>query len=110
MPFLLFYITHPDEPTARRIADLAVQQRLAACANIFPIASTYWWAGSIQTEAEWVSILKTRPELEQALEDCIRAAHPYDVPCLLRFEVRANAAYEQWIAESTRAGDENSLS
>lgn len=100
MPFLTFYVTHPDEITARRISQLMVEQRLAACANVFPIASIYWWEGAVQTGDEWVSVLKTSTRLEWELEKAITQAHPYDVPCLLRFEVRANQAYEQWINES----------
>lgn len=102
MAFLLFYVTHPDEETARRIAGEVVQMRLAACSNIFPISSTYWWEGAVQQENEWVSILKTRLELEQILEAAIRERHPYDVPCILRHEVRANADYEHWITTATQ--------
>ena len=103
MAFLLFYITFPDEKTARDISDHLVEQRLAACANIFPISSAYWWQGSVQQEGEWVSIVKTRIDLEQRLEAEVQQLHPYQVPCLMRFEVRANAAYERWILESTRS-------
>lgn len=101
MPFLLAYITHPDEQTARRIADQLLQQRLIACVNIFPIESAYWWQGAIQRDGEWVSLVKTRIDLETQLEAVVRAAHPYEMPCILRFEVRANADYEHWVAEMT---------
>ena len=101
MPFLIFYITHPDESTAHRIGQLMVNRRLAACANISPVKSVFWWEGIVQTEGEWVSILKTRLELEQALEDAVMAEHPYQTPCILRFEARANKSYEDWIIEST---------
>ncbi|MCC7464667.1 MAG: divalent-cation tolerance protein CutA [Saprospiraceae bacterium] len=101
MPFLLFYITHPDEATAQRISSQLVERRLAACANIFPMSSAYWWQGAVQQEGEWVSVLKTRLELESALEQAVKEWHPYEVPCILRFEVRANEAYEKWVEEST---------
>lgn len=95
--FLVFYITYPDEATARSISENLVKQRLAACANVFPIQSVYWWEGAVQLEGEWVSILKTRLSLEDALEKAIEALHPFEVPCIMRFEARANAAYEHWI-------------
>lgn len=98
----MFYITHPDEDTARRIASHLVEIRLAACANVFPVKSTYWWEGALHQEGEWVSVLKTRPGLEFALAETVQKMHPYEVPCILRFEVRANAAYEQWIVDSTQ--------
>jgi periplasmic divalent cation tolerance protein len=81
MPFLLFYTTHPDEVTARQISNTLVERRLAACANIFPISSAYWWQGAVQQKDEWVSVLKTRLELETTLEKAVQALHPYDVPC-----------------------------
>jgi len=104
--FLLFYITHPDEATARSISENLVARRLAACANVFPIQSAYWWQGAVQHEGEWVSVLKTTLGLETALETAIEALHPYDLPCILRFEVRANEAYENWIRESTSAAEQ----
>jgi periplasmic divalent cation tolerance protein len=99
--FLIFYITHPDEATAKRIADELLERRLAACANIFHIQSAYWWEGAVQHDGEWVSLLKTRTDLESALEVAVRELHPYQTPCIMRYEVRANAAYEQWIIDST---------
>lgn len=101
MPFLTFYIVHSDESTAHRIAELMVDRHLAACANIFPVKTAYIWDSSPQQAEEWVSILKTRPELEQALEAAIEAEHPYTTPCIMRFETRANKAYEDWIIAST---------
>lgn len=102
MPFLIFYVTHPDEASARTLSEHLVRKRLAACANISPISSLYWWDGAVQQDHEWVAILKTRPEQEQPLEAEILSRHPYEVPCIMRFEVRANAAYEQWIEDQTR--------
>ncbi|MCS6928900.1 MAG: divalent-cation tolerance protein CutA [Saprospiraceae bacterium] len=101
MAFLIFYVTHPDESVARQIAKQVVEKRLVACANVFPIQSIYWWDGEVQHEGEWVSILKTSLELEAEVEQALRALHPYQTPCFLRFEVRANEDYERWIHEST---------
>lgn len=101
MAFLIFYITHPDEATARSISESLVTQRLAACANIFPIQSAYWWESAVQQEGEWVSILKTSVALETALEKAVEALHPYETPCITRFEARANLAYEHWIESNT---------
>ncbi len=100
--FLVFYITHPDEATAKHIADALLQERLIACANLFPMTSAYWWDGAIAQESEWVSILKTKLSLEAAVEAAIAAIHPYQTPCLMRFEARANQAYCRWIEENTR--------
>lgn len=101
MSLLVFYITHPDKATAQRISDALLDRKLIACSNVFPMTSAYWWEAAVQREGEWVSILKTRPELELAVEQAITQLHPYQVPCIVRFEARANAAYERWIFEAT---------
>lgn len=103
MAFLLFYITHPDETTARRVSGHLLERHLAACANIFPIASAYWWAGAIQQEGEWVSVVKTTRALEAAVEAEVLKIHPYEMPCIMRFEARANADYEKWIEDNCTA-------
>lgn len=100
MAFLIFYTTHPDEAAAKNFSEKILERRLAACANIFPIQSTYHWAGAQQSDDEWVALLKTAPELENAFENFARSLHGYEVPCLLRWEVRANSDYENWIRES----------
>lgn len=101
--FLVFYVTHPDEATAQRVSESLLEGRLVACANVFPISSAYWWDGGIARESEWVSVLKTRLSLEAAVEAAIASIHPYQTPCLMRFEARANPSYCVWIAESTCA-------
>jgi periplasmic divalent cation tolerance protein len=102
MPFLCCYITHPDEAAARRMAEHLLTERLIACANIFPVTSAYWWQGAVQQENEWVSLVKTSLELEAALESAVQRMHSYEVPCIMRFEARANETYEQWIAASVK--------
>ncbi len=103
MAFLVFYVTHPDEETARSIAAHLLQKRLIACSNILPVTSAFWWQGVISSEGEWISILKTRLDLEERVETEILKIHPYQTPCILRFEVRANAEYEAWITAETVA-------
>ena len=53
-------ITAGSSEEARRLADAAVEARLAACAQISgPITSVYRWEGSIQADEEWRVVFKT---------------------------------------------------
>lgn len=101
MGFTLIYTTHPDEKTARKISQVLTEEKWIACANLFPIQSAYWWQGRVEQEDEWVALLKTRTEYGSQIEERIQEIHPYEVPCIIRMEVQANAAYEQWIHNST---------
>lgn len=98
---LIFYVTFPNESAARETAANLLQTRLIACANIFPVSANFCWNNAVCNENEWVALLKTRTVLEEQVEIALQKAHPYEIPCIIRWEARVNAAYETWINENT---------
>lgn len=102
MPHASIYVTCPDRDTARRIAGMLLERRLVACANLLPIESIYRWEGRIEEAAEVAMFLKTRRGRVDEVIAAVREAHPYDVPCVVEFELRAgNPAYFGWIDSET---------
>lgn len=101
MPFIIVYSTYATETDANRISAAMIEQKLAACANIFPIHSCYAWLGNMVTDKEWGSILKTSTARWHELKAALEQSHPYDIPCIMKIEVSANDAYEAWIASAT---------
>jgi periplasmic divalent cation tolerance protein len=99
---LLAYTTHATLADAQNCIAHLLQLRLVACANIMPIQSSYWWQGDIVNENEIVVLFKTRPDLKAALTNEITQIHPYQVPCIMTWEVEANEAYQKWIEEQTQ--------
>jgi periplasmic divalent cation tolerance protein len=98
----MVYVTAPDRAVARKLARLVVRERLAACANLAPIESLYWWKGKLQESDEVLVIFKTRRALAKALMTAVKAAHPYEVPCIVAYPmIDALPAYAQWIDEET---------
>ncbi|MBR9835314.1 MAG: divalent-cation tolerance protein CutA, partial [Alphaproteobacteria bacterium] len=56
---LLIRITCPSQRVANKIAETAVEQRLAACGNVDgPVMATYRWKGVIEQAWEFVLWLK----------------------------------------------------
>ena len=97
------YVTAPDRRTARRIARTVLQRRLAACANLAPIESLYWWRGRIEEAKEVLVIFKTRRSLTSPLLEAVRGVHPYEVPCVVTYPMAEGLpAYLAWIDEETR--------
>lgn len=104
MELVSVYVTAPDEETARRLARLAVERRLAACANILPAQSVYAWQGAIQEEREVVMFLKTRRALVPELTRALAEAHPYEAPCIVALPLVGGAQpYLDWVAAETSA-------
>ena len=97
MQITIFYIPVSDNDIAQKIGRLAVENKLAACANIFPINSIFPWDNAIQTETESVLILKTSNLLDEKLSAFIRENHPYELPCIMRWKVDVNREYGEWI-------------
>lgn len=89
---------------AEGLAAAAVNNRLAACAQLGgQVDSTYWWQQNLETESEWSVQFKTALDRAGALVEQIRATHPYDVPEILVTRVGSgNPDYTAWVHEHTR--------
>ncbi|MEQ3745548.1 MAG: divalent-cation tolerance protein CutA [Henriciella sp.] len=99
----LIRVTCPSQRVASEIADAAVDQRLAACANIEgPMASTYRWKGVVEQAFEFVLWLKAPAANFAKIEALIKDIHPYDVPAITGMACdHVSADYEAWVNENT---------
>jgi len=93
----------PDAASAQKLAALLIEQRLAACVNILaPCLSIYRWNGKIEETTEVPLLIKTSAACYDALEACIRAHHPYELPEILAVPVVCGLAeYTNWIETET---------
>jgi periplasmic divalent cation tolerance protein len=104
-PLLTVMTTTDSAQKAQRLAEGAVEARLAACAQISaPVTSVYRWQNRIETTEEWQVLLKTTPACYDALEAHLIAAHDYETPEIIATPVvRAGAAYDAWVWAETVA-------
>lgn len=103
MSFIIIYVTHKNLTEAKKVGEELLKEKIIACANYFPIKASYWWIGEIESDDEYVSILKTRTEYWEKVKNVIENIHPYDTPCIMKIDVEANENYEKWIYQSTNA-------
>jgi len=88
---------------ARRIADLLLAERLAACVQLLDIESHYVWKGERQAEPEIMLLIKTCASLFEEVIARIKAEHSYDTPEITAQTFSAGSApYLAWIVENTR--------
>jgi periplasmic divalent cation tolerance protein len=88
---------------ARKLAREAVESRLAACAQLEPIESTYFWDGALEDACEIRITFKTRAGLWPELKTRILELHPYETPAVYSLEVvNANEPYSEWVLQNTR--------
>lgn len=107
MTALVCFCTCPDPASARRIATALVEERLAACVQILPgMQSVYRWQGRVDTADEVLLLAKTSRAAYPALQDRLRALHPYELPELVAVEAADGLpAYLQWVADQTHPID-----
>ena len=101
--YLQVTTTTDSEAEARKLAQLAVESRLAACGQVLsPITSVYWWDGKVENAQEWMVLLKTTANRVEQLIDRLRAEHSYDTPEIVAVPiVSGNPAYLDWITAET---------
>jgi len=101
--FSIIYITAGDMEQARMIGRKLVEERLAACANIFPITSIFRWKGNIDEANEFGIIVKTRSDKVKEIEKKVLEIHSYEVPCVVSFMIdKGSKDYLNWIDESVK--------
>lgn len=96
-------IAGPDVEALAAFTRLLIEQRLAACGNIYPgVRSIYRWEGAVEDEGEAVVVLHTRADLVPKIVEAADKHHPYDVPQVLAVPVvGAHPGYRQWVIDST---------
>ena len=87
--------TTDSRAEAMELSRAAVEARLAACAQVAgPVASMYWWDGSLERTEEWLVLLKL-------------PADRYDEPEIIALPIVAGSpAYLAWMRDETRRPQE----
>ena len=104
---ILVLTSLPQRAAAESLARDLLSARLAACVQIGQATrSLYHWRGEIETADEVPLWIKTRDELYQAVEEAIRARHPYELPEIVAVPfIHGYSPYVDWISAETAAAD-----
>jgi periplasmic divalent cation tolerance protein len=103
-PMRIVLTTYPSREAALRAIDGALHRRLAACAQLAPIDSRYWWKGAVEAGPEMLVLFKTVPKRVGALFGFLASSHPYEIPEIAELDVpRVHAGYLSYLAETLDA-------
>ena len=107
--FVIVLTTLPADADMAPFAKTLVDEALAACVSFQPsMDSVYSWEGRIERNQERQVMIKTTTARVERLWARVRELHPYEVPEFLVIPIiDGNAAYLQWIRDSTtpRSGE-----
>jgi periplasmic divalent cation tolerance protein len=99
MNFNVMLITVGNIEEGKKIAQVLIELRLAACVNIIRnITSIYRWKGKIEEDDEHLLLIKTTEEKSLEIINKITELHSYENPeCIaLRIE-KGSEKYLNWI-------------
>lgn len=95
------YITAPSLEEAEKIAKRLLEKKIAACVNIFPVKSFFWWEGEIEVATEFALIVKTTTEKFAEVRDEVKTVHSYTTPCICAIPIeRGLKEFLDWIEET----------
>jgi len=103
---IVVFVTASTEEEARRIADLLVGRRKAACVNIVPrVDSLFWWQGKLDSAQESLLIIKTRASLLPEVVNLVKGVHSYEVPEIIAMPIiGGNEDYLKWLNSEVKEG------
>jgi periplasmic divalent cation tolerance protein len=101
---IVIFVTTSSEPEARKIAELLLTKRKAACVNVIPkVESSFWWQGKLDSARESLLVIKTKASLLSEIVDLVKAAHSYEVPEIIAMPIiGGNEDYLKWINDEVR--------
>jgi periplasmic divalent cation tolerance protein len=104
MAIWFVYITAKDKTEALAIGRALVEERLAACVNVWDgMTSIYRWEGALEQGSEAVLVAKTQQPLVSALVERVKGLHSYACPCVVAWPIgMGSTPYLDWIEKETR--------
>lgn len=93
--------TSGTKDEAEEIAFALVERKLAACVNIVTVTSVFRWKEEIESNPEFLLVIKTTAAAFERVRDTIKQLNTYDLPECVQLPIEAGSdTYLKWIADS----------
>jgi periplasmic divalent cation tolerance protein len=97
-------ITASGQEEARKIADLLVGNKKAACVNIVPaVDSLFRWKGKVEPARESLLLVKTRAALLSDVVRLVKELSSYELPEIIALPITGGSEeYLRWLDTATQ--------
>jgi periplasmic divalent cation tolerance protein len=101
---IVVLITAGSHEEARRIADLLIGKKKAACVNIVPgVDSIFHWKGKVESARESLLLVKTSAALLSDVVRLVREIHSYELPEIIALPIIGGSEdYMRWLDTATK--------
>ena len=93
----IIYVTCKNNTEATKISKIILKEKLAACINIIPSQSIYFWNNKLKKSRESILLIKTNKNKIKKIEELVRKNHSYKIPCILTFSVKSSKKFLNWV-------------
>lgn len=87
MKIVLIQTTCSTKEEARKIAKVLIEEKLAACIQMFEIESFYNWNEEFCCDNETLLNIKTRKDNFEKIKSRILELHSYDLPEIIQLDI-----------------------
>lgn len=87
MKIVLIQTTCATKEEARKIAKILIEEKLAACIQMFEIESFYNWNNEFCCDNETLLNIKTRKDNFEKIKSKILELHSYDLPEIIQLDI-----------------------
>ncbi|MDC7243810.1 MAG: divalent-cation tolerance protein CutA [Sphaerochaetaceae bacterium] len=102
MPIIV-QTTCASKDEAKKIAELLVKDKVAACTQIKKIESIYTWKDKIYDEVEFELSIKTKKENFKKIKRIIKENHSYDLPQIIAINIAGTSKqYLKYLDENIK--------
>jgi periplasmic divalent cation tolerance protein len=101
---LLVIVAAGNREEARKIAELLINKKKAACVNIVAdVDSLFRWKGKVERARESLLLVKTRAALLPEIICLVKEIHSYEVPEIIAFPIVGGSEdYLEWLDSATQ--------
>lgn len=102
--YLVVLITCPDLKEGKWIGEILLKERLAACVNILPhVTSFFWWSSKLHKSDEVLLLVKTKKKVLRKLIKRVKETHQYENPEIIALPIIGGSKeYTKWIEDETK--------
>lgn len=110
--FIIIETSYPNSPKgkklAKNLAEILLEQKLAACIHFSQIESMYFWQKKIENSREILVAIKTQNSLYDEVEKIIKKHHIYEIPQIISTHInQGSKSYLSWIKSNTKITSQN---
>ncbi len=102
MSLIIIQTTCSSRDEAKNIAKILIQEKLAACVQMYEIESFYSWKNEFCCDNETLLNIKTIKENFEKIKSRILELHSYDLPEIIQLDItNASEEYLKFIKGNT---------